>query len=167
MIVLILVILTSGQTDDVFFLIISILKWSVVILTSIAFFVITRPFELVYALRGLKLPEGFVFAIGISFRFIPIIFEEIDKITLAQKARGLYYGKGIEKLFRLPSTIKALTIPLIVEILRKTWTVWLALNIRGYVLGKKRYNLRFKPSIINFIFISYSIGIILLSLYFR
>ena len=155
--------LTSNQTSDIYFISLVLLKWSGMILTSIAFFVITRPFELIDALRGFKLPEGFVFALGISFRFIPVIFEEIEKITLAQKARGLYYGKGFGKLFRLPVAIKALIIPLIVEVLRKTWDIWLALNIRGYVFGKKRRTLRFKLSILNLSFLFYSISITLLS----
>lgn len=162
--VFIFVMLTSGQKSDVLFVLVSILKWSAVILTSIAFFVITRPFEVMQALRGLKVPEGFVFALGISFRFIPVLLEEIEKITLAQKARGLYYGKGVKKIFRLPTIIKSLTIPLIVETLRKTWDVWLALNVRGFGLGKKRKNPRFKPSILNFAFLLYSICIIVFSL---
>lgn len=157
----------STDTVNVIFALTAISKWLAIVLSSIAFFVITKPFELMIALRSFRVPERFVFSLGIGFRFIPIIFEASDKILMAQKARGLYSGKGFRKILRVPMVINALAVPLIIEILYRLWNMWLALMVRGFALGKKRIKMQFKLSVPNLAILSYSITIILLSIIVR
>lgn len=164
LIIFFIAVLSFEQISDIELALFSILKWTGLMLSCIAFFTMTKPFELISALRSFRVPEGFVFALGIGFRFIPIIFEEIEQISMAQRARGLYTGRGFEKIIRLPTIINAMTVPLIEEILRKLWDMWLALNVRGFALGKRRPKNIFRFSIPNFIVLLYSISIIILSL---
>ena len=154
----------STETTSVIFALTAISKWLAIVLSSIAFFVMTKPFELMTALRSFRVPEGFVFSLGIGFRFIPIIFEASDKILQAQKARGLYSGKGLRKIIRIPMIINALTIPLIIEMLNRLWDMWLALMVRGFVLGKKRRKTKLVLSVPNLIVLSYSVIIIVVSI---
>jgi energy-coupling factor transport system permease protein len=162
LVIFLLALWESMQPASIIFALTSILKWVAIVLSSIAFFVITKPFELLIALRSLRMPEGFVFSLGIGFRFIPIIFETAEKILVAQKARGLHVGKGIRRLFRLPLVIKAVVIPLIIEILNRLWLMWIALMVRGFELNK-RNNPSLKWSMSNIVIFIYSLIIILLS----
>jgi energy-coupling factor transporter transmembrane protein EcfT len=135
-------------------------KWLTITLSSIAFFVMTRPFELMGAMRSFRVPEGFVFSLGIGFRFIPIIIESTDKILMAQKARGLYSGKGFKKVLSIPTMINAITIPLIVEMLNRLWDMWLALMVRGFDISKRRKNAKLKLSASNLCILIYSFAVI-------
>ena len=150
----------STEKMNVIYALTIISKWLAISISSIAFFVMTKPFELMTALRCFKVPEEYVFSLGIGFRFIPIIFESADKILMAQKARGLYSGKGFRKILRLPMVINALIIPLIIEMLNRLWDMWLALMIRGFDLGKSQRKIKLELSTSNLIVLSYSIIIV-------
>jgi len=150
----------SGSEANITYALTVISKWLTITLSSIGFFVMTRPFELMSALRSFRVPEGFVFSLGIGFRFIPIIIESTDKILMAQKARGLYSGKGFKKILSIPTTINALTVPLIVEMLNRLWDMWLALMVRGFDISKRRKNARLKLSVSNLCILIYSFAII-------
>ncbi len=154
----------STETGNIIYALTVISKWLAISLSSIAFFVMTRPFELMTALRSFRVPEAFVFSLGIGFRFIPIIFESADKILMAQKARGLYSGKGFRKLFRIPMIINALAIPLIIEMLNRLWNMWLALMVRGFDIGRSQRRMKLELSASNMIVLIYSIIILIFSI---
>lgn len=153
----------SSRPANIILAITSISKFTALFLSSVAFFVMTKPFELLTALRSFKIiPKKFIFALGISFRFIPIIFEITEKILIAQKARGLNVGKGIIRRFlSLPIVIKALVIPLMVEIFNQIWLMWIALMIRGYNFNKGSSAV-LKWSMADKLVIIYSLTIILI-----
>lgn len=157
----------SSEPVNIIIPITSILKFTALFLSSVAFFVMTRPFELLTALRSLKvIPQKFLFALGISFRFIPIIFETYEKIIIAQKARGLNAGKSIiRQILNLPIVIKALVIPLISEILHQLWLMWMALMVKGCNFNNRNNN-SLKWSIANIFILIYSFTIILITIYF-
>lgn len=150
----------SGSEANIFDALTVISKWLTITLSSIAFFVMTRPFELMSAMRSFRIPEGFVFSLGIGFRFIPIIIESTEKILMAQKARGLYSGKGFKKILSIPTMINALTVPLIVEMLNRLWDMWLALMVRGFDISKRRRNSTLKLSASNLCILIYSSAVI-------
>jgi energy-coupling factor transporter transmembrane protein EcfT len=75
----------AGGLNDLFDLHLVILKWIIIALISITYFVVTKPFEIVEAFNKFKFPASASFALGIGLRFIPIIFEEWQKIVTAQK----------------------------------------------------------------------------------
>ena len=137
-------------------------KWSIIILASSTFFVITRPFDLIYSLRSLKVPESITFALGIGFRFIPIIFEEGERVLLAQRARGLDAKKGLYKIFSLPKIIFSVSIPLIAGMLFRFHEMWIAMAVRGFEAGKKNQKvLFFEWDWSNIILLFYSILVVL------
>lgn len=150
----------STEKANVIYAMTIISKWLAISLSCIAFFVMTKPFELMTALRNFRVPEAFVFSLGIGFRFIPIIFESADKILMAQKARGLYSGKGFRKILRIPMIINALAIPLIIEMLNRLWNMWLALMVRGFDIRRSQRRMKLELSASNLIVLSYSIVII-------
>lgn len=162
--ILLLAIFVSGHQGDLILAIISISKWTGIVLSSMAFFAMTRPFELMVALRSFKVPEGFVFALGIGFRFVPVVFDQIEKISMAQRARGLRLRNGLGRLTGIPIVIRALVVPLVIEILRRSWDTWLALNVRGFSLAKRRRQTAHETSMQDLLVLSYSIGVIVASL---
>ena len=149
----------SGGGLDIISATIIILKWLIITLSSIAFFVMTRPFEIMSAMRSLRVPEAFVFSLGMGFRFIPIIIESSGQILMAQKARGLLSGKGIKMIFSLPVLVNALAVPLIIETLNRLWEMWLALVVRGFDLHKEHKKNKLKLSISNLAVLIYSVVI--------
>lgn len=150
----------SGGGSDLVSAFIIILKWLIITLSAIAFFVMTKPFELMSAMRSLRVPEEFVFSLGMGFRFIPIIIESSDQILMAQKARGLLSGKGIKMILSLPVLVNALAVPLIIETLNRLWEMWLALVVRGFDLRKEHRKNKLKLSIPNLAVLLYSVIII-------
>jgi energy-coupling factor transport system permease protein len=149
----------SSDKENLRLAVITLLKWLCLALSSIAFFVMTKPFELLSALRSLRFPEEIVFSLGMGFRFLPIIFESTERILMAQKARGLYSGKGLKKFFRIPIIIDALAVPLLIDILNRLWSMWLTLMIRGLNIERRHKRLRFTLSAPNIIVLVYSLSI--------
>ena len=162
-----LAFLGSRSSTTLLLISITICRWLAIILSSVVFFVITPPFEMIATLRNIRIPEGVVLSLGMGFRFIPVILEENERILLAQKARGLHCGRGIKRIFRLPTIIFALAVPLITEMVGRADDIWIALKMRGYDFGKKRRSLRFKHSLLNLVVLTYSICIICGVIIFR
>jgi energy-coupling factor transport system permease protein len=82
-----------------------------------------------------KYREDFSMIMTISMRFIPILFDEIDRIIKAQIARGAKFDQpGIKY------KIKGLTIviiPLLISAIRKAEEISIALQARKYGIGKR------------------------------
>jgi len=79
--------------------------------------------------------------ITITFRFIPLLGEELEKITLAQKSRGAMQDqKKRSVLLRISDRIP-LIIPLFIAALTRAENLAEAMEARGYVMGKPRSRL--------------------------
>ncbi len=73
----------------------------------------------------------------ITMRFIPEVFQDIGRIRMAQKARGLKVDGGL--LSRIRSVIP-LIIPLFIRAFKRADTIGLALELKGYQSrGKRSY----------------------------
>ena len=143
------------------------LKWSSMFLATLTFFVMTRPFDLIYSLRSLRVPESITFALGIGFRFVPIIFEEGNRVLFAQRARGLGAKGGITGIFGFPKLLFSISIPLITGMLVRLHQMWIAMAVRGFGAGKSQKVLFFKWSWPNIVLFSYSVSIIILVICLR
>lgn len=106
-------------------------KLLTIAIAALLYFEITRPSEMLESLRSIGVPSSLAIALGVGFRFIPIIFEEAGKILLAQRARGLATGRGIATLLHIRTIIPALAVPLLISIFSRTNELWLAINING------------------------------------
>lgn len=84
-------------------------KFTLMILISSLFTITTKPVEIVKIvytiLKPFKIfgvnPTEMATSCIIAIRFIPLIFEEADKIITAQQLRGIFPKKGLRLLFSL------------------------------------------------------------------
>ena len=145
--------------------IIILARWFAIIFASIVFFVITDPYEIIIALRTFKVPESFTFSLGMGFRFVPIIIEETEKVILAQKSRGLNYGRGLANIYRIPFIIYAISIPLFIRIIFRVNEMLLALKTKGFAFKRRRRSYPVKISFLNILITIYSFSIILAAIF--
>lgn len=104
----------------------------------------TKPLILAYGLEKLLSPlsklkvpvEQFSLMIVIAIRFIPTIQQELDRILLAQKARGLDV-EGLSLPKRLLSYIPII-IPLLLTTIQRAEQLTYAIDARAYGNGKGR-----------------------------
>jgi energy-coupling factor transport system permease protein len=73
---------------------------------------------------------------NIALKFIPILTEEVDKITMAQKARGASFDEG--GLITRAKALIPILIPLFVSAFRRADELALALDARCYNATPKR-----------------------------
>ncbi|MFC1728713.1 energy-coupling factor transporter transmembrane component T family protein [candidate division KSB1 bacterium] len=86
--------------------------------------------KLLRPLKRLGLPsDKFAMMLGISFRFIPILFEEADRIRKAQIARGAVFTGSI--MSRIKNSV-SVVIPLFISVFHRANSLALALEARGY-----------------------------------
>ncbi len=126
------------------------LVWRIILLVILAAILTltTKPLTLAYGLEKLMYPLGklnvpieqFSLMIVIAIRFIPTILEELERILLAQKARGY----DITTL-RLPQRVLAyipILVPLLFTIVQRAEHLSDAIDARAYGKGKGRTSYR-------------------------
>jgi energy-coupling factor transport system permease protein len=104
----------------------------------------TTPMELTDGLESLMTPLKWIkvpvhdiaIIMNIALKFIPILTEEVDKITMAQKARGASFDEG--GLITRAKALIPILIPLFVSAFRRADELALALDARCYNATPKR-----------------------------
>ena len=87
--------------------------------------------SLMYPLKLIKVPTHDIAVImSIALRFIPILSEEVDKIMMAQKARGASFDSG--GIVKRAKALLPVLIPLFVSAFRRADELALALDARCY-----------------------------------
>lgn len=133
----------------------------------------TTPNDLTYAIEFYLTPlkifkvniNEIALMMSIALRFIPTLFEEIDRIMKAQTSRGVdfKYGKYSEKLKALSSII----IPLFISCFERADDLTDAMIVKGYGMGKrskyKRLKMGLRDAIAFIILVSFVIGVIALN----
>lgn len=104
------------------------------------FFLTTTPEELGMALTKMKVPYMYTFAFISAIRFTPILAEELQSIVDAQRSRGLELEKG-NIITRLRRYIPIL-IPLMVNVLRRSYELAEAIEVKCFGAEKNRTYLR-------------------------
>ncbi len=118
----------------------------------------TSPLDMVWAmewymgpLKYLKVPvEDIALLIMLAIRFIPLLFEETDRILKAQKARGVDLESGgiLKKL----KSLVPVFVPLLHSVFRRADDLAVALTLRGYSPGLKRTRMKvMKAGLMDFI----------------
>ncbi len=99
---------------------------------------LTNGFEAVISpLKVFRFPaEEVSLMISISLRFVPVLFEEADRIMKAQMSRGAEFNKG--SLINRAKSFLPLLLPLLINALNRADKLAVAMEARGYVIGKKR-----------------------------
>lgn len=102
--------------------------------------------SLMSPLKVIKVPvHDIAIIMNIALRFIPILMEEVDKIMMAQKARGASFDNG--GLIKRARALLPVLIPLFVSAFRRADELALALDARCYnaTPNRTRYK-KLKPS---------------------
>ncbi|WP_339316996.1 energy-coupling factor transporter transmembrane component T [Paenibacillus sp. FSL R10-2734] len=120
--------------------------WRIILLILLASILTltTKPLDLAYGLEKLLAPlsklgvpvEQFSLMIVIAIRFIPTIKEELDRILLAQKARG-YDLTALSLIKRIFAYIPII-VPLLFTTIQRAEQLSYAIDARAYGNGKGR-----------------------------
>lgn len=117
-----------------------------------AIVVTTHPSDMILALNRLKLPKDLSFIISVSIRFLPQMIDEVKRIILAMRLRGLRLKGIISRIF----AIKYIIAPLIINSLRRAHSVAIASEIRGFsYVEKKNRNKTFSLKAIDLVTIAF------------
>jgi energy-coupling factor transport system permease protein len=108
----------------------------------------TSPLDMVWAmewymkpLKYLKVPvDEIALLIMLAIRFIPVLFEETDRILKAQKARGVDIETG--GIFKKMRSLVPVLVPLLHSVFRRADDLAIALTLRGYSPGIARSRMK-------------------------
>jgi len=119
--------LTTGQAlQSIYFAV----RFIVIASATSWFFFTTSPEDMGRALEESGFPADVALSFTLSMRFIPVIADEFQSIFDAQRSRGLELDKG-GFTSRVQSFLPIL-VPLFIEIIRRTYEIADALELRGY-----------------------------------
>ncbi|MFW6116419.1 MAG: energy-coupling factor transporter transmembrane component T family protein [bacterium] len=113
-----------------------ILKWLIVLLTTLLFVFTTNPQDLTGRLVAMGMPKSLAFVMGLTLRFFPFIRAELRRIVIAQEARGSDLRLGILRLHRIPKVVSQIFVPLMITLLRFSDEVTLSVVSRGVTIER-------------------------------
>lgn len=97
--------------------------------------------SLMAPLKVIKIPvHDIALIMSIALRFIPTLMEEVDKIILAQKARGAHFDNG--GLLKRAKAMLPIIVPLFVSTFRRADELAMALDSRCYNATPKRTKMK-------------------------
>lgn len=79
-----------------------------------------------------RLPYKYAFTVSTAIRFIPVFAEEMNGIMEAQRARGVQFDTG--NIVKKVSLMIPLCVPLLISSVRKTDSIAIAAELRGFNL---------------------------------
>lgn len=120
-----------------------VVRISLVIMASFAITFTTTSTQLTDALasilrplRALKVPvDDIAFTLSLALRFIPLLFEQLGQIKIAQTSRGAQFGSG--SLWKRLKTWMVVLIPLFIGFFRQADSVVEAMDARCYGAGPR------------------------------
>ena len=130
------------------------------------FFLTTTPEELGMALTKLRVPYIYTFAFISAIRFAPVLAQELQSIIDAQRSRGLELDKG-GPIARARRYIPVL-VPLLVNVLRRSYELAEAMEVKCFGARKKRTYLReLKMKVRDIAVTASALGLFALAAYIR
>ncbi len=114
-----------------------LLRVTVVLIAMTLFVATTTPQQIVYVLSGtLGLSYKYVYPIVVAYRFIPVLFAEMQSIYDAQRARGVQIeGGGLLKRVKSLSTV---IVPSVICSIMRAKDLAEAMESRGFGAFRKR-----------------------------
>lgn len=111
-----------------------------IILVSSMLMYTTKPIKLADGLeKCFRLSAGVAMGITIALRFISVLFEELDRIMMAQQARGACFNEG--GVLKRTRSLKPVIVPLFQNSIDRAKNLGEALDARCYKGGKERTKL--------------------------
>ena len=130
------------------------------------FFLTTTPEELGMTLTKLRIPYTYSFAFISAIRFTPILAEELQTIMDAQRSRGLELDRG-GPFSRIKRYVPIL-VPLIVNVLRRSYELAEAMEVKCFGASRKRTFLKeLKMSLRDYAALAIILLFLALSVYVR
>lgn len=101
--------------------------------------VLIQGIERIFSPLGRRLPvaEG-AMILGLSLSFFPLLIQEANEITLAQRARGVTFKK---QWWKRMTGLLSMVVPLFINSLRRSLEIAQAMEARGYQPGEPRGSL--------------------------
>ncbi|MEM7555897.1 MAG: energy-coupling factor transporter transmembrane component T [Cyanobacteria bacterium P01_A01_bin.84] len=122
-------------SDDIISAFRLLLAWSAAIFISLSLFSTMDADDLTHGLRGLKVPAIAAFAVGLSYRLLYVTLTEAFQIADAMKIKGV--DLETKNIFRLIKNSLKLSLPILFAVLRRGPTLMSALEMRGFIQGKR------------------------------
>jgi len=140
------------------------LRW-VVLFTSFSWFILTTsPDDIGQSLEKMHFPYSFSFSITLATRFVPVIANEIQLVTDAQKSRGL--RTDVKSPIKKIKNVLPIIIPIIVNVIRRSFELSESLSSKAYGISKKRtrfHEIKMKTS--DYIILVFTIIFLIFSVY--
>lgn len=130
----------SLPARDVFIGMLRILSLTVL---TISLFLSLNALELVTGLTYFKVPFRIALALGIGFRFIPIILDEAKRTRLVRRQRGLMFSRVTLRRVGLTGTLSRVIAPLVVALLRRVDSLIISIAVQQLPERVRLY--RFPP----------------------
>jgi energy-coupling factor transport system permease protein len=112
----------------------SIIFSSILTLTTSPMELAKGVFRLLSPLRVFRVPvDDIAITVMISMRYVPLFLKEVERITKAQRARGIYFDEG--GLLQRGKMVLPILVPLLANSLRKAHGIGDALAVKGYGEG--------------------------------
>ena len=114
----------------------SIIFSSILTLTTSPMQLAKGVFRLLSPLRIFRVPiDDIAIMVMISMRYVPLFLQEVERITKAQRARGVSFDEG--GLLQRAKMVLPILVPLLANSLRRALSIGDALAIRGYGEGAR------------------------------
>ncbi len=113
------------------------------LVAGLVFLSVTRVEEFTYALARARVPAAMTMALGLAFRFVPILMATASTVVALQSLRGLDLRRG--SLLARVKKYPPLLVPVLITALRNVPQLAMALEGRGFGLGKQRTPLHLYP----------------------
>ncbi|GHV84856.1 ABC transporter permease [Spirochaetia bacterium] len=116
--------------------------------------------------RYLRIPYKYTFALTTAIRFIPLFSQEMSDIMEAQTARGVDFDT--KNFFKKVRLLLPLCVPLLVSSVRKIEGGAISAELRGFNLRNRKSGYKhYSFSFIDFMFLFFSIGLIIVEVLLR
>lgn len=112
------------------------LRVDAMLVVGVVFLACTTVEAFVAGLRWLLVPYPLTFALGLAFRFVPLLFATTATVVKAQRSRGLDLERG-GPLVRVRKYLPLL-VPIFVATVRSTNALAMALEARAFSPGESR-----------------------------
>lgn len=106
-------------------------KWGVIMLATFNTAMGMELAELFAGLNAFRIPQTFVFTLGIAVRTIPLVIEEVRRISFARMTWGHRPASGLRKISYAAIGLWETLIPTLLGIMERAEKMWFTIELRG------------------------------------
>ena len=110
-------------------LLVGLLRWASLISVTVVLAFSVNSLEIMASLRAWRVPAGIALALGVGFRFMPVLVEEVRRIRLVQNQYGLSLSPAAIQRFGVLGVLQRQLSPIIVMVLRRVDTLVISIAV--------------------------------------